>query len=135
MGPKQRGRCCRRGALWDNQQFCTVQIEDTKPVVEGAGLCSGYTISRAILADTIALIFGDRPFTADFTSHDLAAWGSADCVRSPGNPGFGSMLGRLLLRTLPKEFADNSTYAWSPLMTRDYGRDFDGTGPEGEARL
>lgn len=102
----------------DNLELYTgLQAEATKPVVKGAGLCPGYTISRAILADAIALIRGDRLFTADFTPHNLTAWGIADCVRSPDNPGFGSMLGRLFLRTLPDEFTDNSTYAWFPLMT------------------
>lgn len=97
--------------------YTGLQAEATKPVVKGAGLCPGYTISRAILADAIALIRGDRLFTADFTAHNLTAWGLADCTRSPDNPGFGSMLGRLFLRTLPEEFTDNSTYAWFPLMT------------------
>ena len=97
--------------------YAGLQAEETKPVVTGAGLCPGFTISRAILADAIALIRGDRFFTADFTSHNLTAWGLADCSRSVENPGFGSMLGRLFLRTLPEEFTDNSTYAWFPLMT------------------
>ena len=97
--------------------YAGLQAEDTKPVVKGAGLCPGYTISRAILADAVALIRGDRFFTADFTANNLTAWGYADCMRSPENPGFGSMLGRLFLRTLPDEFTDNSSYAWFPLMT------------------
>lgn len=97
--------------------YTGLQAEATKPVVKGAGLCPGYTISRAILADAVALIRGDRLFTADFTAHNLTAWGLADCTRSPDNPGFGSMLGRLFHRTLPGEFTDNSTYAWFPLMT------------------
>ena len=102
----------------DNLELYTgLQAEDAKKVVTGAGLCPGYTISRAILADAIALIRGDRLFTADFTAHNLTAWGFADCVRNPENPGFGSMLGRLFLRTLPEEFTENSTYAWFPLMT------------------
>lgn len=33
----------------------------------GAGLCPGYTISRAILADAVALTRGDRFYTVDFT--------------------------------------------------------------------
>ena len=97
--------------------YAGLQAEDTKPVVKGAGLCPGYTISRAILADAVALIRGDRFFTADFTTNNLTAWGYADCTRSVENPGFGSMLGRLFLRTLPGEFTHNSSYAWFPLMT------------------
>ena len=97
--------------------YTGLQAEATKPVIKGAGLCPGFTISRAILADAIALIRGDRFFTADFTAHNLTAWGLADCTKSPDNPGFGSMLGRLFQRTLPNEFTDNSIYAWFPLMT------------------
>ena len=105
------------GTIDHLELYVGLQAEDAKPVVTGAGLCPGYTISRAILADAVALIRGDRFFTADFTPHNLTAWGYADCVRSPENPGFGSMLGRLFLRTLPDEFTENSTYAWFPLMT------------------
>ena len=44
-----------------------LQAEEAKPVVDGAGLCPGYTMSRAILGDAIALTRGDRFFTTDFT--------------------------------------------------------------------
>jgi linoleate 10R-lipoxygenase len=77
----------------------------------------GYTISRAILADAVALIRGDRYFTADYTPYNLTAWGFADCQRSGENAGFGGMFGRLLLRTLPTEYTENSTYTWFPMMT------------------
>lgn len=33
----------------------------------GAGLCPGYTISRAILADAVCLTRGDRFLTVDLT--------------------------------------------------------------------
>jgi len=36
-------------------------------------------------------------------------------MRSPGNPGFGSIFGRLFPRTVP-EFTDNILYAWLPLV-------------------
>jgi linoleate 10R-lipoxygenase len=96
--------------------YVGLQAEEAKPVVEGAGLCPGYTISRAILADAIALTRGDRFFTADFTPYNMTAWGFADCQRDPSGFGFGSTLGRLLLRTLPKHFTYNSVYTWFPLM-------------------
>ena len=76
-----------------------------------------YTVSRAILADAIALTRGDRFFTSEYTPYNLTSWGYADCQRDADGPGNGSMLGRLLLRTLPKEFTNNSSYAWFPLMT------------------
>ena len=96
--------------------YAGLQAEGTQPAEYG-GLCPGHTISHAVLADAIALIHGDRHFTADSTPHNLTAWGFADCMRSSEGPGFGSMLGRLFLRTLPDEFTENSTYAWFPLMT------------------
>ncbi|KAF7796357.1 hypothetical protein EIP86_007534 [Pleurotus ostreatoroseus] len=97
--------------------YAGLQAEQTKPVVEGAGLCPPYTISRAILADAIALTRGDRFFTADYTPHNMTAWGFADCQRDPSAPGYGSTLGRLLLRTLPRHYAPDSVYTWFPLMT------------------
>ena len=40
-----------------------LQAEETKVPGPGAGLCPGFTISRAILADAIALTRGDRFYT------------------------------------------------------------------------
>lgn len=77
---------------------------------------TGYTISRAILSDAIALTRGDRFFTHDFTPYNLTAWGFADCQRDPNAFGFGSTLGRLFLRNLPNDFTENSAYAFFPLM-------------------
>lgn len=79
----------------------------------------GYTISRAILSDAIALTRGDRHFTHDYTPFNLTAWGFADCQRTPEGAGFGSTLGRLLLRALPDHYTSNSVYTWFPLMTPD----------------
>lgn len=44
-----------------------MQAEETKEPMPGAGLCPGYTMSRAILADAVALTRGDRFMTIDFT--------------------------------------------------------------------
>ncbi|KAI9064021.1 linoleate diol synthase [Trametes sanguinea] len=97
--------------------YVGLQAEAAKPVVPGAGLCPPYTISRAILSDAMSLTRGDRFFTADYTPFNLTSWGFADCQRDPDGPGNGSMLGRLLLRTLPEQYASDSTYTWFPLMT------------------
>ncbi|KIY53364.1 linoleate diol synthase [Fistulina hepatica ATCC 64428] len=97
--------------------YVGLQAEEAKPLVDGAGLCPGYTISRAILSDAIALTRGDRFFTYDYTPYNMTAWGFADCQRDPNGFGFGSTLGRLILRTLPNDFTDNSVYAFFPLMT------------------
>jgi hypothetical protein len=44
-----------------------LQAEETKKAGPGAGLCPGYTISRAILADAVCLSRGDRFLTTEFT--------------------------------------------------------------------
>jgi linoleate 10R-lipoxygenase len=105
------------GDINNLELYVGLQAEEAKPVVEGAGLCPGYTISRAILSDAIALTRGDRHFTHDYTPFNLTAWGFADCQRDPKAFGFGSTLGRLFLRTLPNSFSENSAYAFFPLMT------------------
>ncbi|KAK6992254.1 heme peroxidase [Favolaschia claudopus] len=104
------------GKIDNLELYVGLQAEETKPLVEGAGLCPGYTISRAILSDAIALTRGDRHFTHDYTPFNLTAWGFADCQRDPKAFGFGSTLGRLFLRTLPDSFTENSVYAYFPLM-------------------
>ncbi|KAI0060754.1 linoleate diol synthase, partial [Artomyces pyxidatus] len=105
------------GNIDNLELYVGLQAEEAKPVVDGAGLCPGYTISRAILSDAVALTRGDRFFTADYTPFNMTAWGFADCQRDTAGPGNGSMLGRLLLRALPGEYGANSTYTWFPLQT------------------
>jgi linoleate 10R-lipoxygenase len=96
--------------------YVGLQAEDTKPVMDGTGLCPGYTISRSILSDAIALTRGDRFFTEDYTPYNMTAWGFADCQRDVNGWGFGSTLGRLFLRTLPNDYDEKSVYTWFPLM-------------------
>ncbi|GLB41915.1 putative animal haem peroxidase [Lyophyllum shimeji] len=107
------------GHIDNLELYVGLQAEEAKPVMEGAGLCPGYTISRAILSDAISLTRGDRFFTHDYTPFNLTAWGFADCQRDPSAFGFGSTLGRLLLRTLPDHYTENSVYTFFPLMTPD----------------
>jgi cytochrome P450 len=104
------------GHIDNLELYVGLQAEETKPLIDGAGLCPGYTISRAILSDAIALTRGDRFFTDDFTPHNMTSWGFADCQRDPNGWGFGSTLGRLLLRTLPSDYDEKSVYTWFPLM-------------------
>ena len=44
-----------------------LQAEETKVPIPGAGLCPGYSISRAILSDAVCLTRGDRFMTTEFT--------------------------------------------------------------------
>ena len=41
------------------------------PLGPASGLCCGYTMTRAILADAIALIRGDRFYTTDYTREHI----------------------------------------------------------------
>jgi len=48
-----------------------LQAEEVKSPGEGAGLCPGYTISKAILSDAVCLTRGDRFYTIDYTRKQL----------------------------------------------------------------
>ena len=63
-----------------------------------------YTMTRAILADAITLVRGDRYYTHDFTPANLTCWGFQDCVRDPNNGAFGAALPKLLMRHLPRHY-------------------------------
>ena len=93
------------------QVFALIQMMLTK-----THILLGYTITRAILSDAIALTRGDRFFTQDFTPYNMTAWGFADCQRDPSAYGFGSTMGRLLLRTLPNDYTVDSIYTWFPFV-------------------
>ncbi|CAE6439578.1 unnamed protein product [Rhizoctonia solani] len=80
-----------------------------------SGLCSGYTVTRAILSDAIALVRGDRFFTTDYTPGNLTSWGWGDIQRNPRNPSFGAYLPTLLRRTFPQHYPENSIYTLFPL--------------------
>ncbi|KAG9016734.1 hypothetical protein FRB90_002336 [Tulasnella sp. 427] len=97
--------------------YVGLQAEDTKPPIPGAGLCPGYTTSRAILADAVALVRGDRYLTNDYTAYNLTSWGIVDAERDPKNAAFGGKLGSLLMRTLPDHYDPKSVYTQFPFMT------------------
>ena len=81
-----------------------LQAEDCMALGPGSGICCGYTMTRAILADAIALVRGDRYFTHDYTPENLTSWGFQDCVRDPNNGAFGAALPTLLMRHLPRHY-------------------------------
>ncbi|KZT36643.1 heme peroxidase [Sistotremastrum suecicum HHB10207 ss-3] len=97
--------------------YVGLQAEETMPLAPGSGFCCGYTMTRAILADAISLVRGDRFFTTDYTPANLTAWGYNDCIREPENGAFGSALARLLLRNLPQNYSYNSVYGLMPFFT------------------
>ncbi|KAI0094227.1 heme peroxidase [Irpex rosettiformis] len=94
-----------------------LQAEDCMPLGPGSGICCGYTMTRAILGDAVALVRGDRFYTTDYTPANLTSWGFQDCSRDPNNGSFGSALPRLLLRHLPRHYPADNVYSLFPFFT------------------
>ncbi|KIJ45873.1 hypothetical protein M422DRAFT_226935 [Sphaerobolus stellatus SS14] len=92
------------------------QIEDLGP---GSGICCGFTMTRAILGDAIALVRGDRFYTTDYTPYNLTSWGFQDCARDPNNGAFGAAIPKLLFRHLPRHYPANSAYGLFPFFVPD----------------
>ena len=93
--------------------------EDAKePMEPGSGLCPGYTISRAILADAVALTRGDRFYTVDYTPANLTNWGFNQ-VKSDPEVAQGGCFYNLLMRALPNWYRGNSVYAMYPFTVPD----------------
>ncbi|KAI0265719.1 heme peroxidase [Gloeopeniophorella convolvens] len=94
-----------------------MQAEQAKAPMPGAGLCPGYTISRAILSDAVALTRGDRFLTIDYTPFNLTTWGFDDCQADTADGSYGGILTKLLFRHLPDYYPPRSTYAHFPFLT------------------
>ncbi|CAK4030530.1 hypothetical protein BP6252_07663 [Lecanosticta acicola] len=108
-------------------------VEDGKPVEEpGSGLCPGYTISRAILSDAVALVRGDRFYTKvgclnfgqravadgqkDYNAATLTNWGYTITKAEPQIAGGGVMY-KLLYNAYPQQYPASSIYAMYPFQT------------------
>lgn len=91
--------------------------EQSKDVGPGAGLCPSYTMSRAILADAVALVRGDRYLTYDCTPFNLTPFGFTEGSRNINNAAHGGMLGKIIARALPNHYNDSSVYTHFPLIT------------------
>ncbi|GAA5948461.1 hypothetical protein JCM3765_004890, partial [Sporobolomyces pararoseus] len=94
-----------------------LSAEEPKPSQAGSGLAPGYTISRAILSDAAALVRGDRYFTVDFNPGNLTSFLYKDLQLDPEGGAFGGVVGKLLMRTFPRHYTYNSTYALFPFST------------------
>ncbi|KAK4706087.1 linoleate 10R-lipoxygenase, partial [Phenoliferia sp. Uapishka_3] len=97
--------------------FPGLTAEQAKPSMPGSGLAPGYTISRAILSDAVALVRGDRYFTTEFNPASLTDWGFEDVHPDVTGGSFGGVLGKILMRTLPTSYSFNSIYALFPFST------------------
>ncbi|KAL4919990.1 heme peroxidase [Aspergillus aurantiobrunneus] len=93
-----------------------VIVEDAKdPMVPGSGLCTNYTISRAILSDAVALVRGDRFYTVDYTPKHLTNWAFSE-IQPNNSVDQGQIFYKLVLRAFPNHFAGDSIYAHFPLV-------------------
>ncbi|TFK61201.1 heme peroxidase [Pluteus cervinus] len=102
----------------DNLELYTgLQCETVMPLTGGLRFAAGYTMTRAVLGDAIALVRGDRYYTTDFTPGNLTVWGFQDCKRDPNNGGLGGNIPKLLARHLPRHFPWNSVYTCFPFFT------------------
>jgi len=90
-------------------------VEDAKkPMAPGSGLCTNYTISRAVLSDAVALVRGDRFYTKDYNPRTLTNWGYSLADSDVGIDN-GCVFYKLFLRAFPQHFKYNSVYAHYPL--------------------
>lgn len=110
------------GHIDNLELYAGLHAEDTMKLGPGSGLCAGFTITRAILSDAIALVRGDRFFTTDFTPANLTSWGIDDLERDGDNPGFGAYLPKLLQRALPNSYPEKSVFTWFPFFTPEQSR-------------
>ncbi|TFK61199.1 heme peroxidase [Pluteus cervinus] len=102
----------------DNLELYTgLQCETIMPLTGGLRFAAGYTMTRAVLGDAIALVRGDRYYTTAFTPANLTVWGFQDCKREPHNGGLGGEMPKLLSRHLPRHYPWNSVYTCFPFFT------------------
>ncbi|KAF5356621.1 hypothetical protein D9758_008203 [Tetrapyrgos nigripes] len=105
--------------------YVGLQAEDTKKPGPGAGLCPGYTISRAILSDAVCLTRGDRFLTTECTPYNLTTYGYRMLLPSTVTEGepdgsFGGNLTRVIYRHLPAQFPAGSAYAHFPFLAPQF---------------
>lgn len=90
-------------------------VEDAKrPMLPGSGLCPGYTISRGVLSDAVALVRGDRFYNSSYTPAALTNWGFQE-ASSDISIDNGCVFYKLFLRALPNNFDPSSVYVHYPL--------------------
>jgi linoleate 8R-lipoxygenase/9,12-octadecadienoate 8-hydroperoxide 8R-isomerase len=90
-------------------------------VTLGSALCPGYTISRAVFSDAVALARGGRFYAVDYTPKNLMNWGftEADADLIVDN---GHIFCELVLLAFPRHFCQNSIYADYPLIVPEENR-------------
>jgi linoleate 8R-lipoxygenase / 9,12-octadecadienoate 8-hydroperoxide 8R-isomerase len=93
-----------------------ITVEKAKETVKpGSGMCTNFTISRAILSDAVALVRGDRFYTVDYTPKHLTNFGFS-LVDYDLNVDYGCVFHKLILLALPHNFRQDSIYAHYPMV-------------------
>ncbi|PSK53780.1 Peroxinectin A [Elsinoe australis] len=93
-------------------------VEDAKStMVPGSGLCPPYTISRALLADAVALTRGDRFHTTSYNARAVTNWGYAEAGYDELVDN-GCVAYKLIQRAFPNHFHDDSAFVHYPLTVR-----------------
>ncbi|KZP27973.1 heme peroxidase [Athelia psychrophila] len=75
------------------------------------------TMRNGLLLDAVSLIRGDRFFTTAFNEDNYTKTGFADVQRNTANKAYGGCIHKLLMRTLPAQFPEDSVYTWFPMTT------------------
>lgn len=106
--------------LYDHPDFVelypgVVVEEAKKAMVPGSGLCTSFTISRAILSDAVSLVRSDRFYTTDYTPKNLTNWGF-NAVNYDLTVDQGCVFYKLLLRAFPHNFKPDSIYVHYPMV-------------------
>ncbi|KAL4864550.1 hypothetical protein BDV12DRAFT_205631 [Aspergillus spectabilis] len=91
-----------------------VAEEPKQPMVPGVGIAPGYTVSRAVLSDAVALVRGDRFYTKEFNARNLTNWGYSE-AKYDMEINQGCCFYRLALRAFPTWFKYNSIYIHYPM--------------------
>lgn len=90
-------------------------VEQAKPLITNAsGLCSGETIAKAILADAVALVRGDRFYAVDSSPTNLTAFGYRN-IASDRDVAQGVCINKLLQNAYPGWYTGTSVYSLFPL--------------------
>lgn len=90
-------------------------VEQAKPsITDSSGLCSGETIAKAILADAVSLVRGDRFYAVDNSPANLTAFGF-NSIASKRDVGQGVCIHKLLQHAYPGWYTGTSVYSMFPL--------------------
>ncbi|KAJ5142315.1 Psi-producing oxygenase A [Penicillium atrosanguineum] len=95
--------------------------EAKKAMAPGSGLCTNFTVSRAVLSDAVALVRGDRFYTVDYTPKNLTNWAYNE-VDYDDSIDQGHVFYKLVLRAFPNHFRGDSIYAHFPMTIPEENR-------------